>query len=121
MTSPARIVALATIFVALASMSCSTSIRLLPPAGVTELRARAELGIAGAQFNLGVMYANGRGVLQDDFEAVHWYRRAADQGLAGAQFNLGGMYAEGRGVPQDAAEAARWYRLAAEQGYPREP
>ena len=121
MTSPARIVALATIFVALASMSCSTSIRLLPPAGVTELRARAELGIAGAQFNLGVMYANGRGVLQDDFEAVHWYRRAADQGLAGAQFNLGVMYANGRGVPQDDAEAARWYRLAAEQGYPREP
>ena len=62
MTSPARIVALATIFVALASMSCSTSIRLLPPAGVTELRARAELGIAGAQFNLGVMYLNDAGV-----------------------------------------------------------
>ena len=113
MTSPARIVALATIFVALASMSCSTSIRLLPPAGVTELRARAELGIAGAQFNLGVMYANGRGVLQDDFEAVHWYRRAADQGLAGAQFNLGVMYANGRGVLQDDVQAHMWYNLAA--------
>ena len=113
MTSPARIVALATIFVALASMSCSTSIRLLPPAGVTELRARAELGIAGAQFNLGVMYANGRGVLQDDFEAVHWYRRAADQGLAGAQFNLGVMYANGRGVLQDYVQAHMWFNLGA--------
>ena len=80
MTSPARIVALATIFVALASMSCSTSIRLLPPAGVTELRARAELGVAGAQFNLGVMYAEGRGVPQDDAEAARWYRLAAEQG-----------------------------------------
>ena len=119
MTSPARIVALATIFVALASMSCSTSIRLLPPAGVTELRARAELGIAGAQFNLGVMYANGRGVLQDDFEAVHWYRRAADQGLAQAQGTLGVKYGLGEGVPEDDAEAARWFQLAAVQGNAR--
>ena len=79
MTSPARIVALATIFVALASMSCSTSIRLLPPAGVTELRARAELGIAGAQFNLGVMYANGRGVLQDYVQAHMWFNLGASR------------------------------------------
>jgi len=121
MTHPARNVALATIFVALASMSCSTSFRLLPPAGVTELRARAEAGVPGAQFNLGAMYAEGRGVPQDEAAAVYWYRLAADQGLAQAQFNLGVMYAEGRGVSQDAAEAARWYRLAAAQGYSRDP
>ena len=36
--------------------------------------------IAGAQFNLGVMYANGRGVLKDEAEAVRWYRLAAEQG-----------------------------------------
>ena len=106
---------------ALASMSCATSIRLLPPAGVTELQARAEAGVPGAQFNLGVMYAEGRGVSQDDAAAVYWYRLAADQGLAEAQFNLGVMYAEGRGVSQDDATAARWYQLAAAQGYPREP
>jgi hypothetical protein len=29
---------------------------------------------------LGEMYANGRGVAQDDAEAVHWYRKAADLG-----------------------------------------
>ena len=121
MTSFARNVALTAIFVALASMSCSTSIRLLPPAGVTELRARAEAGVPGAQFNLGVIYAEGRGMPQDEAAAVYWYRLAADQGLAEAQFNLGGMYAQGRGVSQDEAEAARWYRLAAAQGYPREP
>ena len=105
----------------LASISCSTSIRLLPPAGVTELRARAEAGVPGAQFTLGVMHAEGRGVPQDEAAAVYWYRLAADQGLAEAQFNLGGMYAEGRGVSQDGAAAARWYRLAAAQGYAREP
>ena len=43
------------------------------------------------------MYAEGRGVPQDDTEAVKWYRRAADQGNAYAQFNLGVMYADGPG------------------------
>ncbi|MEO2195917.1 MAG: tetratricopeptide repeat protein [bacterium] len=59
------------------------------------------------------MYANGRGVPQDDVEAVRWYRLAADQGLAGAQRNLGFMYANGRGVPQDYVQAHMWFNLAA--------
>ena len=82
-----------------------------------EWRPLAELGDANAQFNLGLMYAQGRGVLQDDTEAVDWYRKAEVQGLARAQSNLGFMYANGRGVLQDDAEAVRWYRKAAEQGY----
>ncbi|MCK9681056.1 tetratricopeptide repeat protein, partial [Haemophilus influenzae] len=40
----------------------------------------AEQGYAKAQFNLGVMYAKGQGVKQDDFEAVKWFRKAAEQG-----------------------------------------
>ena len=77
----------------------------------------AEQGDADAQYNLGLMYDNGRGVKQDDFEAVKWYRKAAEQGYADAQFNLGNMYANGRGVKQDDFEAVKWYRQAAEQGY----
>tara|TARA_B110000116_G_scaffold260112_1_gene262885 strand:+ start:972 stop:1109 length:138 start_codon:yes stop_codon:yes gene_type:complete len=42
-----------------------------------------------ARFNLGFRYATGRGVSQDDAEAVRWYRLAADQGDADAQFNFG--------------------------------
>ena len=42
-------------------------------------------GDADAQFNLGFMYDNGRGVAQNDAEAVRWYRKAAEQGDAGAQ------------------------------------
>ncbi|KAL1003447.1 sel1 repeat family protein, partial [Haemophilus influenzae] len=61
----------------------------------------AEQGEADAQFSLGVMYAVGRGVKQDDFEAVKWYRKAAEQGDADAQVSLGVMYAVGRGVKQD--------------------
>ena len=35
------------------------------------------------------MYGAGRGVPQDDAEAVRWYRLAAEQGEASAQYNLG--------------------------------
>ena len=76
----------------------------------------AEQGDASAQFNLGVMYANGEGVPKDASQAVTWYRKAAEQGVAQAQFNLGVMYANGEGVPKDASQAAAWYRKAAEQG-----
>jgi TPR repeat protein len=72
---------------------------------------------AEAQFNLGVMYADGYGVAKDEAEAVNWYRKAAVQGVAEAQFNLGAMYTYGLGVAKDEAEAVKWYRKAAEQGY----
>ena len=80
------------------------------------VRQAAEQGDATAQFNLGNMYASGRGVLEDDAEAVRWYRLAAEQGHADAQFNLGVKYDFGEGVPLDDAEAVKWYRLAADQG-----
>jgi TPR repeat protein/S1-C subfamily serine protease len=82
----------------------------------------AEQGDAHAQYNLGIMYDEGRGVRQDYSEAVKWYRSAAEyrsavkRGDAVAQFNLGFMYAKGHGVPTDAVEAVNWYRRAAEQG-----
>lgn len=81
-----------------------------------EFLAAAEKDLASAQFNLGVMYANGVGVPKDDQQAVSWYRKAAEQGHADAQFNLGVMYANGEGVPKDARQAVLWYRKAADQG-----
>ena len=61
------------------------------------------------------MYNLGRGVPQDETEAVRWFRLAADQGLADAQYNLGGMYWIGHGVPQDRVAAHMWLSLAAAQ------
>ena len=89
---------------------------LIPQTEIDRCRVAAEQGDAAAQSNLGWRYANGRGVRQDDVEAVRWYRQAAEQGNAAAQFNLGWMYDNGRGVRQDDVEAVRWYRKAAEQG-----
>ena len=80
---------------------------------VDEIRALAEAGDAESQVNLGVMYDTGRGVPQDDAEAVRWYRLAADQGHASAQGNLGVMYGTGDGVPQDYVQAHMWFDLAA--------
>ncbi len=81
-----------------------------------EFRPLANQGVTAAQFNLALMYSEGKGVPQDYAEAVKWYRKAANQGDANAQFNLGNMYNDGRGVPQDYAEAVKWYRKAAAQG-----
>jgi TPR repeat protein len=82
----------------------------------TSLIKAAELGDAVAQFNLGLRYYNGQGVLQDYKEAVKWWSKAAEQGHASAQFNLGLRYALGEGVAQDYKEAVKWWRKAAEQG-----
>jgi len=76
----------------------------------------AEQGHANAQNNLGVMYANGRGVSQDEAEAVKWYSQSAAQGNALAQSNLADMYFNGRGVSKDDKEAVVWYKKAADQG-----
>ena len=76
----------------------------------------AEQGLADAQYNLGQMYAEGKGVSQNHKSAVKWYRLSAEQGNADAQFNLGLMYRKGQGVPQDDRTAVKWYRLSAEQG-----
>ena len=83
-----------------------------------EFRSAAERGMGDAQFNLGLMYSNGQGVVQDYEDTLYWWRQAAEQNVADAQNNLGMMYENGLGVPMDQAEAVRWYRKAAEQGKP---
>ena len=51
---------------------------------IDALRERAEQGDAEAQWSLGLAYAKGEGVPQDDAEAARWYRLAAEQGYARA-------------------------------------
>lgn len=79
-------------------------------------RLAADQGYEYAQYNLGCMYEDGRGVKRSYKDAVKWYRLAADQGNARAQLHLGWMYEDGRGVEQSDIEAVKWYILAADQG-----
>ena len=76
----------------------------------------AKQGDADAQHNLGLMYANGRGVPQDYKTAVKWLRLAAEQGDASAQGTLGLLYGMGQGVPEDYVYAHMWFIVAASSG-----
>tara|TARA_B100000315_G_scaffold182645_1_gene171578 strand:+ start:603 stop:1049 length:447 start_codon:yes stop_codon:yes gene_type:complete len=49
------------------------------PEVIDALRTRAEQGHDGAQVSLGVMYANGTGVPQDDVQAHLWYSLVASR------------------------------------------
>ncbi len=84
------------------------------------LKKAAEKGHDQAQCDLGIMYDTGEGVLQNDKQAVYWYRKATEEQRypnAQAQYLLGFMYYEGRGVPQSYEYAYAWMSLAAAQEF----
>jgi uncharacterized protein len=85
---------------------------------VKEWRPLAEQGDPTAQHHLAWLYLIGRGVPQDNEEAVRWFRKAAEQGDSDAQTNLGSLYLLGDRIPQDYTEALKWLRAAAAQGHP---
>lgn len=58
------------------------------PNSFQKTKQAAEMGYAPAQAMLGMMYANGTGVMQDYKEAAVWWQKAADQGHALAAQNL---------------------------------
>ena len=96
---------------------CSFSIQCFCRPDFDETMAAAKQGDAVAQNNLGLMYANGDGVPENDAEAVKWFRKAADQGYASAQYNLGLMYAMAKVCQRMMLRLVKWYRKAADQGY----
>src|SRR6266566_3291778 len=81
-----------------------------------EIKAKAEKGDAGSQFELGTVFGFGKlGVAKDEVEAVKWSRKATEQNNPKAQYNLGVCYCFGQGVSKDYAEGVKWFRKAAEQ------
>ena len=83
---------------------------------VTDIEFLANGGEARAQFDLGLMYDQGKGVPQNDARAMYWYGLAADQGEPRAQYNLGLMYLNGQGVKPDVVKAYYWIMLSANRG-----
>ncbi len=105
----------------------------------------ARQGNSKAQFDIGSMYQNGRGVSPNRSEAIEWYKKAAAQNnemavsrlqllqaneerfrkeLASAgngdkesQYKLGVMYTEGIGTNIDLAKAAEAFEQSADQGH----
>jgi TPR repeat protein len=80
-------------------------------------RSQADTGNTEAEDRVGLSYLSGKGVAENDAEAVRWFRMAAQKGLADAEFNLAECYATGHGVAQDPTAASALYAKAANQGH----
>jgi localization factor PodJL len=83
---------------------------------IATLEAGAVRGDATAQFELGLRYAEGRGVAKDDVKAASLVTKAAQQGLIVAEYRLGAIYERGVGLAKDLAQAKAWYERAAKGG-----
>jgi len=77
------------------------------------LRKTAEQGDAVSQYNLALLYYNGKGVPKDLTLAIQWMTKSAEQKYGEAQLNLSIMYDGGEGVPPDRAIGYQWMLLAA--------
>ena len=110
-----------------------------------ETLQQAKRGDSEAQYNVGAMYQDGRGVKADRDKALEWYEKAArqgntravsrldlmqanqasflselqraEQGNAGSQYNIGNMFTKGNGTNMDLKQALGWYEKAASQGH----
>ncbi len=71
---------------------------------------------ADAQFQLGLMYANGIGGPKDDSAARSWFEKAAAQNDPDALDWMGSFAASGRGGPRDINAAKGYYARAAALG-----
>ena len=80
-----------------------------------ELRKMAQGGDASAQNELGLLYYEGKGVVQNYGKAKEWFDKAVEQGHTGAQVNLGTLYLRGEGAPQSSQMALFWFTRAAGQ------
>lgn len=81
------------------------------------LRTAAMKGDATAAYEIGLRFAEGKGVATNYDEAAKWYDRAAQAGVIPATFRLGTLYEKGLGVKKDADIARRYYTQAAERGH----
>jgi uncharacterized protein len=80
------------------------------------LSTGAEANSAEAQFQLGVMAANGTGGPQDDYAARALFEKAAAQNHSGALEWMGAFSLLGRGGPKDETAAKSYYARAAALG-----
>ena len=82
-------------------------------------REAAELGHAGAAYELGLAYMNGNGVEKDLELSATWINRAADLGDPGAEFLVGSSFYGGIGVTQDIPRGLTFLERSADKGHPK--
>ncbi|MCW8826548.1 MAG: sel1 repeat family protein [Gammaproteobacteria bacterium] len=84
-------------------------------AQLEEIQLKAEDGDSEAQFHLGALFANGRGVEFNLDEASQWLTKAADQGEFSAMTLLGWIAIQ-QEDSESGSRAMDWYQKAAEAG-----
>ncbi len=89
---------------------------ILSQNAIAQDRSIAEALNARRELQIGIDFATGHEVPQNNAMANYWFHKAAEQGNATAESNLGASYATGNGVPQNLIKANYWFRRAAEQG-----
>jgi uncharacterized protein len=86
------------------------------PVRSRELLGRAAETNAEAQYQLGMMLAEGAGGQKDDVAARALFEKAAAQNHPGALERMGAFASEGRGGPKDSSAAKAYYERAAALG-----
>jgi len=91
-----------------------------PETALQYLKLAAANGNPGAEFDLGVLYSDGRrGVPADKAQACQLFVKAADHGHVHAMHNAAYCYQSGTGVAKDLNAAVRYYTKAADAGSAR--
>ncbi|TBW37159.1 hypothetical protein EYW49_11855 [Siculibacillus lacustris] len=102
---------------ATAAPAPAVDLATLPPTiGSETLRRAALSGDPKAALEVGLRFAEGRGVPADPTQAGTWFRRAAEGGSVPAQYRWAVSLEKALGVPRDTEQAKRWYTAAAEAG-----
>ncbi|MEH2498259.1 TPR repeat protein [Bradyrhizobium sp. AZCC 1678] len=86
------------------------------PARARELLSKAAETNAEAQYQLGMMLAEGNGGTRDDTAARALFEKAASQNHPGALERMGAFAQEGRGGPKDSDAAKAYYQRGAALG-----
>lgn len=84
------------------------------PQSITWFKKSADQHFVGGYYGLGKAYACGKGVPEDQAQAMRFYLQAAE--LPEADMRIGDMYLYGSGVKQDRTQAMNWYEKAAKAG-----
>ncbi|ORX46295.1 HCP-like protein [Hesseltinella vesiculosa] len=83
-------------------------------------RIAATHGDCDAQFQVGFMLSNGKGVARNRNQAFEWYERAGKQGHKTALYSLGIYHVKGlEGCAKDLEKAAQYFEQAAQLGLVR--
>ncbi len=89
-------------------------------AEVKDFDNRKEMAAKGdisSEYQLGMCYLNGNGVIRDEERGVNHIKSAAEKGLSEAQFYLGCIYL-GEGRNQNYQKSTEWLTKSAKQGNP---